>query len=849
MIRVPRTSLRLRLVLLILLSLLPLFGLALFSAVDRRGKDARAAKARALDVARLAAAAQGRRVAEARVLLTSLARTPEVTRGDAGTCGAYLAPLLTSFSGFVNLGVATPAGEVVCSALPLRARVNVADRRWFREALRMRRFAVGNYQIGRITGQASVNFGYPLLDGRGRVEAVVFAALGLRGLQPLVSQGSLPPGSSLLVLDRNATVLARYPGSAAAVGRTLPDEPLVRILLSHREGVAEATGLDGVRRFYGFTPLPGTPAANDAILAVGIPKARALAGADADLRRTLLVIAAVGLLALAATLAYSRLSIAHPLEAIQRAAARLREGDLSARSELRGGPRDLVQLAASLDAMAETLERRTGELRRLNEELERRVADRVAELDRFFTLALEMLCIANLDGYFLRVNPTFERTLGYSAEELVSRPFLDFVHPGDREATLAAMERLAQGLDVVSFENRYRRRDGSYRWILWSSTAVPETGMIYAAARDITERKEAEAEVERALTQLRAVLDAVTDGVALVDREGRLVLFNDRYRELAREAFGRDPAAELPAAGRQDAFADLTTDPEGYRATVAAERLEPERAHAGEWVLAGSGRVLLRHSGPVRAADGALLGRIVVWREVTSEREAERLKSELISTVSHELRTPLTSVLGYAELLAEREYDRETVKRYLATIRSEAGRLTALIDDLLDLQRIEAGRFELARRQFDLRRLLEEKRLLFAGQSERHTIELELPEAALTVLADRDRVSQVVANLLSNAIKYSPAGGAVLVRAEPLDGRVRVSVCDEGLGIPAAQQERVFSKFFRADSSDTREIGGTGLGLALCKEIVEAHGGRIGFRSEEGKGSTFWFELPQAGAA
>lgn len=848
MIRARPTSLRLRLVLLILLSLLPLFGLALYDAFDQRADDARRAKAQALDVARLAAATQGRHVEEARLILTALSRAPDVRRGDAKACSALLASLLPSLSSFVNLGVAAaPGGDVVCSALPLRAPVNVADRRYFREALRTRGFAVGDYQIGRITGRASVNFGYPLLDDHGRAGAVLFAALGLSGLRPLVAQASLPPGSSLLVLDRHGTVLARYPQGVGTVGRRLPDVPLVRAVLAQGEGVAEATGLDGVRRFYGFSPLAGTPAPKDVIVTVGIPKAKALAAADTRLRQALTVIAAVALLALAATLAASRLLITRPLEALQRAAERLATGDLSTRTGIRRGPRELVQLAGALDTMGEALERRTDELRRLNEDLERRVAERTAELDRFFTLAPEMLCIANLDGYFVRVNPTFQRTLGYSVEELVSRPFLDFVHPDDRRATLEAMERLSQGLDVVSFENRYRRRDGSYRWILWSSTAVPQMGLIYAAARDITDRKATETDVERALTQLRAVLDAVTDGVALIDRQGRLILFNDRYRELAREAFGRDLAAEAPPADLQEALADLTTDPGGYRATVAAERLDPEGTDTHEWTLADSGRVLLRHSGPVRAADGTLLGRIVVWREVTAEREAERVKSELISTVSHELRTPLTSVYGYAELLAEREYDRETLKRYLGTIRSEAGRLTALIDDLLDLQQIEAGRLELSRRTFDIRLLLEEKVVLFAGHSDRHTIDLVLPDEPLPVLADRDRVSQVVANLLSNAIKYSPAGGAVVVRAEALDTGVRVSVTDEGLGIPADQQGRVFSKFFRADSSDTRGIGGTGLGLALCKEIVEAHGGRIGFVSEEGRGSTFWFELPAAG--
>ena len=224
-------------------------------------------------------------------------------------------------------------------------------------------------------------------------------------------------------------------------------------------------------------------------------------------------------------------------------------------------------------------------------------------------------------------------------------------------------------------------------------------------------------------------------------------------------------------------------------------------------------------------------------------RESERMKTELVSIVSHELRTPLASVLGFTALLLKRDFEPDTRRHYLGIIDAQARRLAALLEDLLDVQRIEHEGVELATERVDLASLLDQQAQLYAAQSPNHRLQVELEERPLTVRGDPNRLAQVVGNLLSNAIKYSPEGGTVALAAERRGDGVRVVVRDEGLGIPADQQSRIFTKFFRGDAGATG-ITGTGLGLAVSREIVEANGGRIGFDSDPGAGSTFWLELP-----
>jgi signal transduction histidine kinase len=289
-----------------------------------------------------------------------------------------------------------------------------------------------------------------------------------------------------------------------------------------------------------------------------------------------------------------------------------------------------------------------------------------------------------------------------------------------------------------------------------------------------------------------------------------------------------------------------------YLARVIARPVSEAAAGAGQ-LAGGDLSIRLSQTGPGEVGEltrsfNEMAERLQATRSELEKqnaqlRDSERLKSDLVNTVSHELRTPLSGVLGFTKLLLTRDFDSETRRHYLGIVDAQARRLSELLDDFLDVRRIEEGRFERARELVDMAALLEEEAQLYRQQSPRHDVAVKIEKGPLPVIGNPDRLRQVIGNLISNAIKYSPQGGVVEVTAVSDNGSVRFEVHDEGMGIPRSQQAQIFTKFFRGDAAASG-ITGTGLGLAVSRDIVESHGGRIGFTSAEGEGTTFYVELP-----
>jgi signal transduction histidine kinase len=535
---------------LAVLAVLPALGLVAFTAKQNRDTLAREVEGSSLRLARLASGEHERAIEGARQLLTGIARIPEV-QGGGTACARLLSDMLVRFPTYANFGAADLHGDVFCSAVATSSRVNIADRTYFRDALSQRDFSIGDFQIGRITGVPTLTFGYPIVNARGRTTAIVFAALSLDSLGDVTSRAQLPAGSSAIVVDRNGVILSRSPDPGSFVGRSIPDSPLARAMLTRDEGTTVVVGPDGVRRVYGFERLRGGGRVS---VAVGVPTATAFADVNRTYRSTLLALGSVGLLALVAAWIVGTIFVVRPV--------------------------------------------------------------------------------------------------------------------------------------VRTFE------------------------------------------LERA----------------------------------------------------------------------ARERLE-----------------------------------IV-----------DRMRSDFVSMVSHELRNPMATIRGFGQILRDNPEVLAGGKRQDAydVIVRQVDRMSSLVDNVLEVSRMESDRFSYAFAPYDLKALLrecvEEARASWPG----HPVTLEAPRNLPRAKGDRERMKQVFANLLSNACRYSGFDGPVVARLSASDGRARVDVADEGVGIPAEHQAMLFRRFARVRTADNANVRGTGLGLYISRRIVEAHRGAISVRSEQGQGSTFTVDVP-----
>ncbi|MDP9491158.1 MAG: PAS domain S-box protein [Actinomycetota bacterium] len=345
------------------------------------------------------------------------------------------------------------------------------------------------------------------------------------------------------------------------------------------------------------------------------------------------------------------------------------------------------------------------------------------------------------------------------------------------------------------------------------------------------------AEVE-ARSDANKVLTHVGDGVFLLDRSGFIRLWNPAAAAItgvsAEAAVGKAASEAIPGWQEVSERVPVGTTREPVRASTL-----PLDTKRGERWISISGVEFFG-------------GTVYALRDITEEHRLDELKAEFIATASHELRTPLAAVYGAAQTLRRHDFalDDAGRERFISMIVDESERLATIVNQILLANQLEVGRLDLVTEPFDAADLLERVVESARTHAPSHiTFDVQVPESVPPVAADKDRARQVLVNLVENAVKYSPGGGRIELGLEPEDGMVLFRVVDQGLGIPADERRRIFEKFYRLDPNMTQGIGGTGLGLYICSELVERMGGHIWLESEEGKGSAFFFQLPSASSS
>jgi PAS domain S-box-containing protein len=485
--------------------------------------------------------------------------------------------------------------------------------------------------------------------------------------------------------------------------------------------------------------------------------------------------------------------------------------------------------------------------------------------------APDAIVITGSDGLIQLVNLQTERLFGYRRDELIGKP-LDMLVPdrfrGGHAAHIAryfanpAARPMGSGLELFG-----RRRDGTELPIEVSLSPHRRGGTlsVSAAIRDTSERRRLEAAARLNAERLASAVDSMQDAFALFDSDDCLILCNSVYRRLlhanAPGALVGKPFAELLEAWSKD----MAFDDDAQRARWRDERIEArrrERTTVFDVRLLDGRRMRVVDR---RTAEGGVVK--TIWDLTAEERRAEELrearvaaeaaseaKSEFLASMSHELRTPLNAILGFAQLLQRdrREPLSQRHRERVGHILTGGEHLLRLIDDVLDLARVEAGRISVAQESVDARSVIDEVVQTLEPLAMRHGIRLwvEDPTQHLpTLLADRTRVAQVLMNLGSNAVKYNRPQGEVVFRCAVLPtGQLRIAVRDTGVGIPLDKQSKLFQPFQRA-GQETGPIEGTGIGLVISRRLAVLMAGDVGFHSVPGEGSSFWVELPTEGAA
>jgi PAS domain S-box-containing protein len=852
-------SIRSKLILLGVLAFLPVVLLTGFNSWYQRRLVVAEVKERMAKILDFAVLHEEEVVQETHQILAILAEAPILLDGGK-PASELLARLLKASPQYTNFVVCRPNGQVIASAVPLKAPENFSDRPYFQDVLKNKSFTIGQFVVGRITGKPIIVFGYPVLDRQGTTAAVILAPLDLSRVTRFEAEIDVQtPGNSPYVkLDSHGTVLSAYP-EAQVFGRGHPlEESLFKRISKEKKGTFQAVGADGVERLYLFSSYRSPMNREGGYVLLGIPTKALFAGIDRQLAVNLMVLALIALLFMAIMRFGGNTLIVRPVGILADASKRLAGGDLTARSGLGSTQGEFGQLGRAFDEMAEEIQHRQEESRKMQEAL--RLSAEKAENEKAKTEAIisaigDGISIQDREFRILYQNEVTKNLIG----EQVGKFCYEAYEGKDHVCETCPVEIAYRDGGVHTVERRVETEKGVLFVEITASPVRDASGDIVAGVeviRDITVRRRGEEDRAR----LAMAVDQAAEAVVVTDREGTIVYVNPAFERITgfskEEAIGKTP--RILHSGKQD---------ESFYREMWGTLLRGE-AWEGHFINRKKDGSLYEEDAtisPVRDSSGDIVSFVAVKRDVTrmvtlekQVRMAQKMESvgTLAGGIAHDFNNVLTVIIGYGEMLKRRIASDPKAVSDLDEILHGAERASTLTRQLLTFARrqiVDLVHLDLNQVVTDLEKLLR--------KVTREDIVIKAFPAAMpvTIRADRGQIEQILMNLCLNSRDAMPEGGQLVIetgvttleeehlRKYPYmkPGRCAVlSVSDTGIGMDEKTQERIFDPFFTTKGPDK----GTGLGLAVVYGIVKQHNGFIHLYSEPGQGSTFRVYFPAVDA-
>ncbi len=468
--------------------------------------------------------------------------------------------------------------------------------------------------------------------------------------------------------------------------------------------------------------------------------------------------------------------------------------------------------------------------------------------------AADVICVIDVNCKFVSINPTVEKTWGYKAEELIGSKVSDITRYQNDARTLESVLGSQYSVERLVVENQIHHKNGKWIDALWTAQWSVSDDGLFCIVRDITEAKAAQLRLQESEERVRTTLESMPSGIVCTNSFAAIETVNAALLKMtggaSTQLLGKQLEQLFIERDRNDVLAfvkkidtDLTLAPLRTSLISGAQ-------------MAGEGNENVQATSTTLPIEVELTGTpftlggkkkfLIVVNDITERVEIERMRQHFIAMVNHDLKAPLTSLAGTINILQEGRYgDLGNDGREMCKLaNSEIGRLMRLVNDLLDLERIESGNLRLDKAEIAALEIIETSVFSMKPYAEIRKLKIEYPETEAACWADKSRITQVLINLLSNAIKFSPEDSVVSISVEELADGIKFSVQDRGRGIPADKASALFQRFKQVQPDNPLEQTGSGLGLSISKAIVDAHAGKIGFESQAGQGSCFWFTLP-----